>query len=99
MAHDKAAKDAGENRKGLRVDGRGQMELDDIDTPLGEAMDDFIKADSQVRRAIANKEEAADKVIEEMKNAGLRTIKYKGDKVQFQPGHKTPDKLKFVPAN
>ena len=78
-------------------DSSGQIELSGIDTPLGEKCESFIMADAQFKAATEARNMAMLDLVEEMKQSGKRTVKYKGDTLQFQPGHMTPEKIKFVP--
>lgn len=82
----------------LKPDSKGQLELDNIDTALGVAAEKYAKATAAVDKAKSAKDDAALDVIEEMKKAKIRTLKFKGDTLQYQPGHSTPEKLKYIPG-
>lgn len=84
---------------GLKTDAKGQMEIENIDTPLGEACEAFIQAEVEVKSAQASRDLAATNVIEEMRKVKIRTCRFKGNVIRYQPGHQTPDKVKFVPGN
>lgn len=93
--HDQSAVGAAEE---TRVDHTGQIELFNIDTPLGEKAEEFMQAYAQFKVATENRQNAMAVLIEEMKKVGIRTLKFKGDTMQYKPGHVTPDKIKFVPS-
>lgn len=81
-----------------KPDSKGQLELEGIDTPLGEKADRYIETATKARRAIEARNEAELELVAEMKATGIRTLKYKGDKLRYQPGHSTPEKIKFMPS-
>jgi len=93
--HDQSAVGAAEEP---RVDHTGQIELFNIDSPLGEKAEAFMQADAHFKTSTEARQNAMALLIEEMKNSGIRTLKFKGDTMQYQPGHVTPDKIKFVPS-
>ena len=95
--HDKSAPEAGNTT--FHEDATGQMELNNIDTALGQAAENFIQADAQCKAAENHRGEMMVALVEEMKKANIRTLKFKGDNLRYQPGHLTPEKIKFVPAN
>lgn len=76
----------------------GQLEIDNIDTPLGAAAEELTKAVARAKTSQNEKQQAEDNLIQEMKKANIRTLKFKGDTIRYKPGHTTPDKLQFVPA-
>lgn len=82
----------------VKVDAKGQMELDDIDTPLGEAAEALVEAERAVRKSQSARDDAAENLKNEMYKAKLRTLRFKGDTIRYQPGHQTPDKIKFIPS-
>lgn len=82
----------------IKVDAKGQLELDGIDGPLGKAADDFVRADAQYKKATENRNLAMIDLANEMKAAKVRTLKFKGDTMQYRPGHVTMEKIKFIPS-
>jgi len=82
-----------------QVDGKGQLELNGIDTPIGEKAEAFLQADAQFKAAVENRQAAMTDLVSEMKARNIRTLKFKGDNLQYQPGHITPEKIKFVPSS
>jgi len=95
--HGQSAVEA-ENKQSPIIDHKGQIELFKCDTPLGEAAEAFMQADAGCKTATEAKQNVMAILIDEMKKAGVRTLKFKGDTMQYQPGHVTPDKIKFVPS-
>lgn len=83
----------------FKMDGTGQMEINNIDTPMGEKAEAFLMAVSQFDAAENAKGAAELALMEEMKNTGIRTLSFKGERIRYTPGHQTPDKLKFVATN
>lgn len=79
----------------VKADAKGQYEIDNIDTPLGQACDDFLKADARSKTATEKRNEAEARLIEEIKALGKRTVKFKGDTIRYTPGHTTPEKISF----
>jgi len=56
-------------------------------------------ADAQFKAAVENRQAAMTDLVSEMKARNIRTLKFKGDNLQYQPGHITPEKIKFVPSS
>ena len=83
----------------FKEDSQGQLELTGIDTPMGEKAEIFIQADARFKTATEARDLAMIELIGLMKQDNIRTLKYKGDTMQYQPGHLTPEKIKFVPSN
>lgn len=84
------------SRVKYQPDSRGQLELEGIDTPLGEKADAFIAATIKAKKAIEARDAVMEELAAEMKAVNIRTIKYKGDQLRYQPGHTTREKIKFV---
>ena len=80
----------------INEDSKGQLELDNIDTPVGAAAEHFLQATAEVHKVQAAKDEAQESLIDEMKKANIRTLKFKGDTLRYKPGHQTPEKIQFV---
>lgn len=78
-----------------KEDHDGQLEIDNIDDPLGERAEEYLKADARYRTAKEKRQEAEAELIEKMKEANIRTFKFKGNTIRYTPGHKTPDKISF----
>ena len=81
---------------GYKPDARGQLELADIDTPMGEMAEKFIAAAIKAKKAIESRDDAMLDLANEMKATNIRTLKFKGEKLVYQPGHTTKEKIKFM---
>lgn len=80
-------------------DSKGQLELDNIDSPIGEKTEVFIAAAMALEKAKKAKDDAELELTNEMKETNVRTIKFKGHRIRYQPGHITPEKIKFMPSD
>lgn len=100
--HDASAPEAGNtavaDQPKYAVDHNGQLEIEGLDTPIGEAAEKFLQADAQFKTATEARNSAMTDLINQMRDVGIRTLKFKGDTLQYQPGHTTPDKIKFIPT-
>lgn len=79
----------------LNTDSKGQMQMPDIDTPLGAKCDEYLKVNDEVNAAKTNLQNVQEELIQEMKKVNKRTLKFNGYVLRYTPGHQTPDKIQI----
>lgn len=80
-----------------KMDHKGQLEIDGIDTPLGEKSQAYMKADAAVRKAQEVRDKMENDLMDEMKKSKIRSLNFSGNRIQYQAGKVTAEKIKFTP--
>lgn len=79
-----------------KADHEGQLEIDGIATPLGEAAEIYLQKLSAKQIASDEVDDAQAYLISLMKAVQISVLKYKGDTLRYKPGSVTAEQIQVV---